>query len=73
LLQYRLYLIFYLLAGRRNKAMLPHFTIGIEEEFQMGTEADRQIALYEQTSSMDDVIRLLMKQTMQGIPVKVPA
>lgn len=39
--------------------MLPHFTIGIEEEFQ--------------TSSMDDVIRLLMKQTMQGIPVKVPA
>jgi len=53
--------------------MLPHFTIGIEEEFQMGTEADRQIALYDQTSSMDDVIRLLMKQTMQGIPVKVPA
>jgi carboxylate-amine ligase len=36
-----------------------------------GTGADRQIALYEQTGSMDDVIQLLMQQTMQGIPVKV--
>jgi glutamate---cysteine ligase / carboxylate-amine ligase len=38
-----------------------------------GTGADRQIALYEQTGSMDDVIRLLMQQTMQGISEKVPA
>ncbi len=38
-----------------------------------GTGADRQIALYEQTGSMDDVIQLLMQLTMQGIPVKVPA
>lgn len=36
-----------------------------------GTGADRQIALYEQSGSMDDVIQLLMQQTMQGIPVKV--
>jgi carboxylate-amine ligase len=38
-----------------------------------GTGADRQIALYEQTGSMDAVIQLLMQQTMEGIPVKVPA
>ena len=38
-----------------------------------GTGADRQIALYERTGSMDDVIQLLMQQTMQGIPVNVPA
>jgi carboxylate-amine ligase len=33
-----------------------------------GTGADRQIACYEQTGSMDAVIQLLMQQTMQGIP-----
>jgi carboxylate-amine ligase len=38
-----------------------------------GTGADRQIALYEQTGRMDAVIQLLMQQTMEGIPVKVPA
>ena len=38
-----------------------------------GTGADRQIALYEQTGSMEAVIQLLMQQTMQGIPVKVSA
>lgn len=38
-----------------------------------GTGADRQIALYEQTGSMDAVIQLLIQQTMEGIPVKVPA
>jgi glutamate---cysteine ligase / carboxylate-amine ligase len=32
-----------------------------------GTGADRQIALYQQTGSIDAVIRLLMEQTMQGI------
>ena len=37
-----------------------------------GTGADRQIALYEQTGSMEAVIQLLMQQTMQGIPVNVP-
>src|SRR5437763_7913848 len=37
-----------------------------------GTGADRQIAIYEQTGSMDAVIKLLMQQTMQGIPVGVP-
>ena len=38
-----------------------------------GTGADRQVALYEQTGSMDAVIRLLMQQTMQGISEKVLA
>jgi carboxylate-amine ligase len=38
-----------------------------------GTGADRQIALYEQTGSVEALIQLLMQQTMQGIPVKVPA
>lgn len=33
-----------------------------------GTGADRQIALYQQTGSINAVIRLLMQQTMQGIP-----
>jgi carboxylate-amine ligase len=32
-----------------------------------GTGADRQIAVYEQTGSMDAVTRLLMEQTIQGI------
>ena len=32
-----------------------------------GTGADRQIALYQQTGSIDGVIRLLMQQSMQGI------
>ena len=32
-----------------------------------GTGADRQIALYQQTGSIDAIIRLLMQQTMQGI------
>jgi glutamate---cysteine ligase / carboxylate-amine ligase len=36
-----------------------------------GTGADRQIALYEQTGSIDAVIRLLMQQTMEGIAEKV--
>ncbi len=35
-----------------------------------GTGADRQIALYQQTGSIDAVIRLLMQQTMQGIPLE---
>src|SRR5579884_504179 len=34
-----------------------------------GTGADRQIALYEQTGSLDAVSLLLMQQTMQGIHV----
>jgi glutamate---cysteine ligase / carboxylate-amine ligase len=37
-----------------------------------GTGADRQIALYQQTGSIDAVIRLLMQQTMQGIPMETP-
>jgi glutamate---cysteine ligase / carboxylate-amine ligase len=37
-----------------------------------GTGADRQIALYQQTGSIDAVIRLLMQQTMQGIPMDTP-
>ncbi|HLJ33715.1 MAG TPA: carboxylate-amine ligase [Ktedonobacteraceae bacterium] len=32
-----------------------------------GTGADRQIAIYQQTGSVDAVIRYLMQQTMQGI------
>jgi ribosomal protein L36 len=31
------------------------------------------LALYEQTGSIEYVIHMLMQQTMQGIPVKVPA
>jgi carboxylate-amine ligase len=37
-----------------------------------GTGADQQIALYQQTGSIDAVIRLLMQQTMQGIPMETP-
>jgi glutamate---cysteine ligase / carboxylate-amine ligase len=42
-------------------------------EDSRGTGADRQIALYEQTGSMDAVIQLLIQQTMQGIPEQVLA
>ncbi|HTI13002.1 MAG TPA: carboxylate-amine ligase [Dictyobacter sp.] len=34
-----------------------------------GTGADRQIAVYNATGSIDAVIRYLMQQTMQGIPL----
>jgi glutamate---cysteine ligase / carboxylate-amine ligase len=37
-----------------------------------GTGADRQIAVFRRTGSLDAVIDLLMQQTMQGIPVEVP-
>ncbi len=37
-------------------------------ESGQGTGADRQIALYQQTGSIAEVHRLLMQQTMQGIP-----
>lgn len=37
---------------------------------QRGTGADRQIAVYQQTGSVDAVLRLLMQQTMQGIPLE---
>ena len=33
-----------------------------------GTGADRQIALYQRTHSIEAVLRLLMQQTMQGLP-----
>jgi glutamate---cysteine ligase / carboxylate-amine ligase len=36
-----------------------------------GTGADRQIAIYQDTGSVDAVIRFLMQQTMQGIPLDV--
>ncbi len=37
-------------------------------ESEQGTGADRQMALYRQSGSTDEVMRLLMRQTMQGIP-----
>ncbi len=37
-----------------------------------GTGADRQIALFEQTGSMEAVIQMLIQQTVQGIPEPVP-
>lgn len=37
-----------------------------------GTGADRQIAVYQDTGSIDAVIQFLMQQTMQGIPLDVP-
>lgn len=37
-------------------------------ESEQGTGADRQMALYRQTGKTDEVLRLLMRQTMQGIP-----
>ena len=37
-----------------------------------GTGADRQIATYQQTGSLDAVIKLLMQQTMQGISLDMP-
>ncbi len=38
-------------------------------EDPQGSGADRQIALYEQTGSLDAVIQHLMQQTMQSVPV----
>ncbi len=35
-----------------------------------GTGADRQLAVYQETGSMDAVIQFLMQQTIQGIPIK---
>ena len=40
-------------------------------ESEQGTGADRQMALYQQTGSTDEVISLLMQRTMQGISVPV--
>ncbi len=37
-----------------------------------GTGADQQITIYQQTSSLDAVLRFLMQQTMQGIPLEAP-
>ena len=37
-----------------------------------GTGADRQIAIYQQTGSLDAVIKLLMQQTIQGISMEMP-
>jgi glutamate---cysteine ligase / carboxylate-amine ligase len=37
-------------------------------ESEQGTGADRQMARYRQTGRTDEVMRLLMQQTMQGIP-----
>ncbi len=36
-----------------------------------GTGADHQIAIYEQTGSIDAVIKFLMQQTMKGIPAEI--
>jgi carboxylate-amine ligase len=36
------------------------------------TGADRQIAIYQQTASLEAVIRLLMQQTIQGVSVEMP-
>jgi carboxylate-amine ligase len=36
-----------------------------------GTGADRQIAAYRETGSIHEVMRLLMEQTIRGIPVEV--
>jgi carboxylate-amine ligase len=37
-------------------------------EDPQGTGADHQIAIYQQTGSLDAVIQYLMQQTMQGVP-----
>jgi glutamate---cysteine ligase / carboxylate-amine ligase len=37
-----------------------------------GTGADRQIATYQQTGSLEAIVRLLMQQTMQGISLQMP-
>ncbi|HEX6555970.1 MAG TPA: carboxylate-amine ligase [Ktedonobacteraceae bacterium] len=37
-----------------------------------GTGADRQIAIYQQTGSIDTVMRFLMQQTMRNIPLETP-
>jgi carboxylate-amine ligase len=34
-----------------------------------GTGADRQVAVYQETGSIDALIQFLMQQTMQGIPL----
>lgn len=34
-----------------------------------GTGADRQVAVYQETGSLDAVIQFLMQQTMQDIPL----
>jgi carboxylate-amine ligase len=34
-----------------------------------GTGADRQVAVYQETGNIDDLIRFLMQQTMQDIPM----
>jgi glutamate---cysteine ligase / carboxylate-amine ligase len=39
-------------------------------EDPVGTGADRQLAIYQQAGSIDDVVRFLMQQTMKGIPIE---
>jgi carboxylate-amine ligase len=41
-------------------------------EDSRGTGADRQIAIYEQTGTVDAVTQFLVKQTLQGLSVEVP-
>jgi carboxylate-amine ligase len=36
-----------------------------------GTGADRQVVVYQETGSIDALIRFLMQQTMQDIPIEV--
>lgn len=43
---------------------------GLLEDAQ-GTGADRQIAIYQQTGSLDAVTHLLMQQTMQVVPQRI--
>ncbi len=39
-------------------------------EDQHGTGADQQIAIYQETGNIDDVVKFLMRQTMKGIPTE---
>jgi carboxylate-amine ligase len=36
-----------------------------------GTGADRQVAVYQQAGSVEAVTRMLMEQTLEGVPVAV--
>jgi carboxylate-amine ligase len=55
------------LGSQREFAYLHHLIAS-----PLGTGADRQMALYQQTESLDAVTRLLMEQTMQDIPFQSP-
>jgi carboxylate-amine ligase len=51
-----------------SRAEINHLRDVLEDPH--GTGADHQVAVYEETGSLYDVVQFLMQQTMKGIPTE---